>query len=148
MDTLTIKERSVRMRLVRSKDTMPELLVRRLVHSMGYRYRLHSNKLPGRPDLVFASQKRVIFVHGCFWHQHEGCRNSRIPKSRVTYWKPKFARNKQRDRDNKKLLESRGWRTLEVWECETRSNKELATRIKKFLQRKKKASTVKGTDGV
>jgi DNA mismatch endonuclease (patch repair protein) len=138
MDTLTTEERSVRMGLVRSKNTGPELMVRQLAHAMGYRYRLHSSKLPGKPDLVFASQRKVILVHGCFWHQHGGCRNSRIPKSRLNYWKPKFARNKQRDRANKAALEDQGWQVLEIWECETRNHKELALRIKKFLRRTKR----------
>lgn len=134
MDTLTIKERSYRMHLIRSKDTQPELTVRRLVYSMGYRYRLHSTKLPGKPDIVFSGQRKAIFVHGCFWHQHEGCRNSRIPKSRLRYWVPKLQRNKQRDETNQKTLKAQGWRVLLIWECQTKKPGPMAVRIKRFLK--------------
>src|SRR5438067_734701 len=106
MDTLTPVERSLRMSLIRSRNTKPELLVRKLVHSLGFRYRLHSKKLPGRPDLVFASKRKIILVHGCFWHQHPRCRGSRIPKSRLRYWRPKLSGNEQRDRANLKALKS------------------------------------------
>src|SRR4051794_27886636 len=104
IDILSPEERSKRMSLVRSKDTKPELFVRRLVHSMGYRYRLHGQKLPGRPDMVFSRRKRVIFVHGCFWHLHEGCPNNRVPKSRSDYWLPKLEGNKRRDERNQDQL--------------------------------------------
>src|SRR5205823_7075741 len=98
MDILTPSARSIRMGLIRSRNTGPEMAVRRLVHGMGYRYRLHDKDLPGRPDLVFKSKHKVIFVHGCFWHLHRNCWNCRPPKSRRSYWKPKLERNATRDR--------------------------------------------------
>src|SRR5216684_4116419 len=97
MDILSVNARSARMALIRSKNTQPELIVRRIVHGLGYRYRLHGSELPGKPDLVFASKRKVLFVQGCFWHQHPGCRFARRPKSRLEYWIPKLKRNRQRD---------------------------------------------------
>src|SRR3954453_9489446 len=97
MDRLTPERRSENMRRIKSKDMKPELLVRRLVFGLGYRYRLHRKDLPGKPDLVFPGRKKVIFVHGCFWHQHPDCREGRPPRSNITYWKPKLARNVERD---------------------------------------------------
>ena len=105
------------MQAVKSKDTGPELAVRRIMHKLGYRYRLHKKGLPGRPDLVFARRKKVIFVHGCFWHGHD-CRYGRPPESRRKYWLPKLERNRERDRENKAELESLGWKVLTVWECQ------------------------------
>lgn len=118
------------MSLVRSKNTKPEMVVRRLVHSLGYRYRLHNRKMPGAPDLVFPSRQAVIFVHGCFWHRHAKC--GRIPKSRLDYWLPKLERNKARDAENIKALRRDGWRVLVIWECQTR-DENLARRINAFL---------------
>ena len=118
------------MSLVRSKNTGPELAVRRLVHSLGYRYRLHRRDLPGVPDLVFPARRAVIFVHGCFWHRHANC--GRVPKSRLSYWLPKLNRNRTRDRRHVKALARDGWRTLVIWECEVR-DKKLARRISHFL---------------
>src|ERR1700737_2829184 len=109
------------MRRIRSKDTSPEMLVRRLVHGMGFRYRLHVQKLPGRPDLVLPRLKKIIQVHGCFWHQHTGCPHSHIPKSRIEYWRPKLTKNKQRDRNNDRALRKQGWEVLTLWECELKS---------------------------
>ncbi len=97
MDTLTPEQRSERMSRVRNKDTKPEMRVRRLVHALGYRYRLHDSRLPGRPDLVFKSRHKVIFVHGCFWHRHDRCELCRMPKSRLQFWKPKLKANRERD---------------------------------------------------
>jgi DNA mismatch endonuclease Vsr len=102
----------------RPRDTAPELLVRRMLHRMGYRFRLHRWDLPGRPDLVFPGRRVVIQVHGCFWHQHPGCRHARVPKSRQEYWGPKFVQNAERNRDNERRLAEMGWRVLVVWECE------------------------------
>ncbi len=133
MDTLTKAERSERMGRVRSKDTKPELRVRRLVHSLGYRFRLHGRDLPGTPDLVFPSRKKVIFVHGCFWHRHKGCPNSRWPKSKLDFWRPKLEANKQRDIKHKKQLTRQGWQYLIVWECEVTVDN-LEPRIVEFLQ--------------
>lgn len=119
---------------IRSKDTSPEMIVRRLVHSMGYRYRLHSPNLPGKPDLVLARLKCIVDVRGCFWHQHDGCVDSHIPKSRIEYWQPKLQRNRERDQTNLQLLRSLGWRVLVLWECEVTDSKRLAARLKKFLE--------------
>jgi len=134
MDTLSSSERSERMGRVRSKDTKPELRVRRLVHGLGYRYRLHGRALPGCPDLVFASRRRVVFVHGCFWHRHKGCPNCRLPKSRLDFWQPKLEANEKRDRRNRNRLRKLGWRVLVIWECETRDTKRLERRIRAFME--------------
>ena len=115
MDTLTRAQRSERMARIRSRNTGPELAVRRLVYSLGFRYRLHGTGLPGKPDLVFASRRKVIFVHGCFWHQHPGC--GRQPKSRLEFWTEKLFQNRERDLRNQRKLRSLGWRILIVWEC-------------------------------
>lgn len=133
LDNLTKEERSKCMRSVHSKDTQPEMLVRRLVHRMGYRYRLHRTDLPGRPDLVFGSRKKIIFVHGCFWHGH-ACDNRGVPKSRVSYWRSKFLRNIKRDNRALQQLGDLGWKCLVLWECELRDDK-LARRIARFLGR-------------
>ena len=135
MDTLTPKERSERMGRVRAKDTKPEMLVRRLVHSLGYRYRLHNRSLPGQPDLVFAKKRKVIFVHGCFWHRHdETCPLTRMPKSRLDFWEPKFEGNKLRDTVNQAKLLEMGWNFLIVWECQLRDLDDLANRVQSFLE--------------
>ncbi len=135
LDTLSALQRSELMSRVRSRDTKPEMRVRRLVHSMGYRYRLHARDLPGRPDLVFRPRRKVIFVHGCFWHQHVGCSRSGIPKSpeRRSYWKTKLTGNVLRDRRNEDALRTLDWSFLLVWECETKELDQLAEKIKAFL---------------
>lgn len=133
MDNLTPQERSRQMSLVRSKDTKPELLVRRLVHALGYRYRLHRKELPGQPDMVFSSRRKVIFIHGCFWHGHI-CSLGRMPKSRVSYWEPKINRNKERDKLTLRRLRALGWRYLVLWECRLRKNAELVKMISNFLE--------------
>src|SRR5271163_4386487 len=118
VDKLSAERRSANMRKIRSKNTAPELILRSLVHRLGYRFRLHRKDLPGKPDLVFPARRKVIFVHGCFWHQHPGCREGRVPGSRRDYWEPKLLRNQQRDATAKTALEERGWDVLTVWECE------------------------------
>ena len=118
---------------IRSQDTVPEMIVRRLVHSMGYRYRLHVVKLPGKPDLVFSRLKCVIEVRGCFWHQHRGCNGSRIPKTRLEYWGPKLERNQRRDEQNMVKLRDLGWHSCIVWECETKDTGKLSKRLARFL---------------
>lgn len=134
-DTLTIAERSERMRRVRGKDTKPELMVRRLVHRLGYRFRLHRKDLPGKPDLVFPGRRKVIFVHGCFWHRHPEptCPLARLPKSRLEFWLPKLEANRERDVRNLRSLESLGWQALVIWECETKDGSKLIDRIRGFL---------------
>ena len=133
VDTVSVARRSEIMSRVRNKDTRPELYVRRLIHNAGFRYRLHVSKLPGKPDLVFPGRKKVIFVHGCFWHSHGGCHNARIPKSRSDFWMSKLESNKERDERNVHALMDEGWEVLVIWECELR-DPELLNRIKDFLE--------------
>ena len=136
MDTISQSRRSENMRRIRSTDTVPEMAVRRMVHAMGYRYRLHPKALPGKPDMVFPSRRKAILVHGCFWHQHvaPGCRIVREPKSNQGYWVGKLARNKERDQDREAKLSALGWQTLAVWECEIRDNLDgVGRRIRAFL---------------
>jgi len=134
-DKLTPERRSKNMGNIRSKDTTPEMIVRKLTHSLGYRFRLHRKDLPGKPDLVFPSKKKIIFVHGCFWHQHDdpNCKISRLPKSRIDYWVPKLQKNVERDKEHQKVLASQGWTVLVIWECEVRDTDKLAKKICKFL---------------
>ena len=133
MDTLTKSERSARMALVRSKGTAVELAARRIVHGLGYRYRLHGADLPGKPDMVLPSRRAVIFVHGCFWHRHPRCRLARLPKSRLDFWVPKLEANRARDVRNLRRLRRAGWRPLVIWECELSDPAGLKLRIKRFL---------------
>lgn len=128
------EERSRIMRAVKDRDTVPELMVRRMVHNMGYRYRLHRKDLPGKPDLVFTSRSKVIFVHGCFWHGHDCKRGARMPKSNIDYWKPKLERNVERDKQHIKALTNDGWDVLIVWECETKDLATLEQRLVSFLE--------------
>jgi DNA mismatch endonuclease, patch repair protein len=132
-DPLSPEERSQRMSLVRMKDTKPELAVRHMVSSLGYRYRLHSRILPGTPDLVFPGRRKVIFVHGCFWHRHTGCVLARLPKSRPEFWVPKLEGNKQRDQRNKRALAKEGWKVLTIWECQVKDTARLQSTIRRFL---------------
>jgi len=133
MDTVSPGERSRIMARVRSHATAPEKIVRKLVYSMGYRYRLNRRDLPGCPDLTITSRRKVIFVHGCFWHQHSCTRGARVPSSRVEYWGPKLARNRQRDAVNLRRLKNLGWSPVVIWECELkhpgRVEKKLRTRL-------------------
>ena len=134
-DKLTKDRRSANMAAIRSKDMKPELIVRRLVHAMGYRYRLHRKGLPGKPDLAFGPKRKVIFVHGCFWHQHDkaDCLDGRLPKSNTGYWGPKLQRNAERDQRNLAELSKLGWDALVIWECETKDSDALRRRLRKFL---------------
>ena len=135
-DTLTRVKRSERMGRIQNKDTKPEMRIRKIVHGMGYRYRLHKANLPGKPDLVFAGRRKVIFVHGCFWHRHPdpSCSLARLPKSKLDFWIPKLEANRQRDEANVRELEQAGWDVLTIWECQLRNEKELKSRIQVFLQ--------------
>ncbi|MBK8184055.1 MAG: DNA mismatch endonuclease Vsr [Candidatus Competibacteraceae bacterium] len=134
-DTLTPSARSERMGRIRNRDTGPEMRVRRLAHGMGYRYRLYRADLPGKPDLVFPSRRKIIFVHGCFWHRHPdaGCTLARLPKSRLDFWRPKLEGNRARDLENQKKLIENGWRVLVVWECELRDAGRLERTLRGFL---------------
>jgi DNA mismatch endonuclease (patch repair protein) len=135
VDGIAPDRRSENMRRIRSMGMKPEMLVRRLVHRMGYRFRLHAKDLPGKPDLVFRSRKKVIFVHGCFWHQHQTvkCPISRRPQSNPGYWGAKLARNVERDAEHLAALRKAGWKVLVVWECETENGQVLEKRLRKFL---------------
>ncbi len=135
-DSLTSRERSERMRRVRSKNTKPEMAVRRLLHALGYRYRLHVADIPGRPDIVFRKRRKVIFVHGCFWHRHDdpACKLARLPKSRLDFWLPKLNANRERDRQTRNRLLKEGWKILVVWECELRDKEQLRNKLVRFLE--------------
>jgi DNA mismatch endonuclease (patch repair protein) len=118
---------------IRGKNTRPEMVVRRLVFSLGLRYRLHRRDLPGTPDMVFAKRRKVIFVHGCYWHRHAGCKFARLPKSHLDFWLPKLQSNVERDARNIIALEQSGWRVLTLWECELSDIGRLRKRICEFL---------------
>jgi DNA mismatch endonuclease (patch repair protein) len=133
MDVHSPEIRSFNMSRIRGKGTKPEMIVRRMVHRMGYRYRLHGRKLPGRPDLVFAARKKVIFVHGCFWHRHTCKFGQPVPQTRSAFWAEKFSGNVRRDRENVKKLKADGWNVLTLWECEISHLNTLARRIRSFL---------------
>ena len=121
------------MRRVRSSNTAPELLVRKLLHRSGYRFKLYGNNLPGNPDIVLPKYKTVVLVHGCFWHRHKRCSEAAMPKSNVPYWEGKFARNEKRDRRIKRDLKRLGWRVITVWECQTRNPVRLLAKLKREL---------------
>lgn len=131
-DTRSPEQRRRIMQAVKSKDTTPEWIVRRLLHRLGYRYRLHVRTLPGKPDLVFPSRRKIVFVHGCFWHGH-GCRIGQPPKSRLDYWLPKLDANKARDERKQAQLEAQGWSVLVIWQCETKDPDVLEARLRQFL---------------
>lgn len=137
VDTLTPEERSRHMARIRGKDTKPEMVVRSISHRLGYRHRLGGCGLPGRPDLVYPRLGAVVFVHGCFWHQHQSsrCGAARIPKSNTAYWAEKLAANRARDARAVRRLRRWGWRVLVVWECETRHPERVARRLARFLGR-------------
>jgi DNA mismatch endonuclease (patch repair protein) len=130
----TAESRSRIMRAIKSCDTAPELTVRRLVHRMGYRFRLHRKDLPGKPDLVFQGRRKAIFVHGCFWHGHDCPRGARVPKQNRRYWLGKIAGNRTRDHKNIEQLTEAGWTPLIVWECDLWNEKELKAQVRKFLK--------------
>lgn len=126
-------DRSANMRAIRSKGMRPELAVRSLAHKLGYRFRLHRKDLPGKPDLVFPSRRKIIFVHGCFWHSHHGCKSAHTPKTNVDYWLPKLQRNQVRDAKNTEALAVTGWKSLVIWECEIKDEKQIRREIRHFL---------------
>ena len=126
------------MQAVKSKNTAPELIVRRFLHARGFRYRLHRKDLPGCPDLVFPSRRKVIFIHGCFWHGHDCARGARMPKTNAEYWAAKIGRNRARDAEHLKMLRSDGWRTLVLWECELRKPR-YQRRLAGFLEKENPA---------
>lgn len=136
VDTVSAEERSRIMSKIKAKDTEPEMAVRRILHRLGYRYRLHRPDLPGRPDLTFSSRHKVIFVNGCFWHNHQGCVLARIPSSNRDYWQTKFEKNRSRDRRNLTLLKREGWTPLTIWECELSDPEALTKKLIAFLESK------------
>jgi DNA mismatch endonuclease (patch repair protein) len=131
-DRVSVKKRSEIMSRVGKKNTAPEMTVRRLLHRMGFRFRLHEKRLPGCPDIVFRSRKKVIFVHGCFWHGHK-CRNGNLPKSNIDFWQNKIHRNRKRDAVSIKALRQLGWQTLVVWSCGLKNESKLAETFDDFL---------------
>ncbi|MEZ2224545.1 very short patch repair endonuclease [Rhizobium sp. RCC_161_2] len=131
-DTRTPEQRRRIMQSVRQKDTGPEMAIRRALHRLGYRFRIHQKGLPGRPDIVFSARKKVIFVHGCFWHGHD-CNKGRLPKTRNEYWKPKIDANKARDERTINELRIAGWESLVVWQCEMKSVEQVLGNIVTFL---------------
>jgi DNA mismatch endonuclease (patch repair protein) len=135
MDSLTPEQRSERMSRVKNRGSKAERLVQSLVHGLGYRFRLHGAKLPGKPDLVFAGRRKVIFVHGCFWHRHPdpNCGLARLPKSRQDFWVPKLEGNRLRDLRTQDELAALGWESLTLWECELRDTTSLRNKIRTFL---------------
>ncbi|ABY96439.1 DNA mismatch endonuclease Vsr [Pseudomonas sp. SbB1] len=133
MDRLSVEQRSWLMSRIKGKNTTPELIVRKLVYGMGYRYRLHLKYLQGRPDLTFLRRKKVIFVNGCFWHGHPNCRYGRLPKTRLEYWQEKIEKNKRRDTENIHALQADGWQVLTVWQCELRNLEQLREKLQNFI---------------
>lgn len=133
VDRLDSEARSDNMRRIRSGGTAPEIAVRRCARALGYGFRLHRRDLPGKPDLAFIGRRKVIFVHGCFWHQHTGCAGGRIPKSNSDYWVPKLTRNVERDAAHVAALEAMGWNALIVWACELKDPAAVGARLKGFL---------------
>lgn len=127
-------KRSWIMSRIRSRNTGPEVLVRSLIHRMGYRFRLHHRKLPGHPDIVLARHRKVVFVNGCFWHGHENCRRSKLPSTNADFWSSKIARNKERDAEAMRMLSALGWRTLVIWQCETRDRQKLLETLTAFFE--------------
>lgn len=121
------------MRSVKRKNTKPELVVRRLLHAAGYRFRANCSEITGTPDLVFTKRKKVIFIHGCFWHRHPGCPRSSMPKTNVPFWEAKFHRNRERDEVVRRTLQNEGWAVLIVWECEVKKDELLLERLRIFL---------------
>jgi DNA mismatch endonuclease (patch repair protein) len=130
-------QRSALMARVRSKDSKPELVVRKLAHRLGYRFRLHRRDLPGTPDLVFPRFRKVVFVHGCFWHRHRGCARTTNPKTRSAFWSEKFEQNIKRDAIKHKQLKALGWEVLVIWECETFDDHKVSKRLDAFLSRRR-----------
>jgi DNA mismatch endonuclease, patch repair protein len=131
------------MQSVGQKHTGPEMVVRRVAHGLGYRFRLHVSELAGRPDLAFVGRRKAIFVNGCFWHGHGGCSKGRLPKTRLEYWAPKIERNKQRDADSVSQLERDGWAVMTIWQCETRDPEAISVRLRAFLDSPENRSTAK-----
>lgn len=134
-DRLTKERRSWNMSQIRGKDTTPEKRVRSMLHRMGYRFRIHRNDLPGKPDIVFVKRRIVIFVHGCFWHRHPGCKNCTNPTNNSRFWLEKLEGNATRDQTNRKALQRLGWKSYVIWECQTEEERQLEKTLGRFLQK-------------
>ncbi|MBI5805395.1 DNA mismatch endonuclease Vsr [candidate division TA06 bacterium] len=132
-DRLLKSQRSENMRRICSKNTKPELIVRRLLYSMGYRFKSNDNSLPGKPDITIKKHKIAVFIHGCFWHQHKKCNEGRIPKTKINYWKPKLEANVKRDKQNASALKKQGWKVLKLWECEIQNENAAKDKVVKFM---------------
>ncbi|MET1111887.1 MAG: very short patch repair endonuclease [Allosphingosinicella sp.] len=152
MDHISPQQRSQLMSRIRGKDTKPEMTLRRALHALGYRYRVHQRGLPGQPDIVFARRKKVIWVHGCFWHWHDetSCSIAKLPKSRTEFWEAKFLRNRQRDQRQAREMEALGWSAMIVWECQLASShlKDTLAKVEKFLGEPSLAKPKRGQTGV
>ena len=135
IDIVNRRRRSEMMAGIKGRDTAPEIAVRCIAHKLGFRFRLHRKELPGRPDLVFPKHRLAVFVHGCFWHRHGGCRYAYTPKSRVAFWTEKFAGNIARDKRNEEALHDLGWKVLVIWECETRDDETVRRRLEDSIER-------------
>jgi len=135
VDNLSKEQRQENMRRIRSKNTTPEKVVRSLLHKLGFRFRLHRNEMPGKPDIVLPKYKTAIFVHGCFWHRHTGCKRATFPKSNVEYWLEKFKKNVRRDKRNRMDLENTGWKFVLIWECEIKDIEKLKRKLIKSILR-------------
>lgn len=135
-DRISPEHRSWNMSRIRNRDTRPEMIVRSLLHRMGYRFRLHKKDLPGKPDIVLPKYKTVIFVHGCFWHRHKGCKYAYTPKSRTEFWNTKFEKNIARDKQVRKELKKLGWKVIVVWECEVKDTEKLYKKLNRDLEKK------------
>lgn len=132
-DVVTPEQRSKNMSKIKGKNTKPEMIVRSACYELGLRYRLHRKDLPGTPDLVFSKHRLCLFVHGCFWHRHPGCKYAYTPKSRLDFWLPKLAKNIERDTKARQALEAAGWRVSIIWECQTKNRDALRTEIQKMI---------------
>lgn len=132
-DILTKEKRSWNMSRIRSEDTKPEIAVRQVLHGMGYRFRLHNQNLPGKPDIILPKHKTVIFVHGCFWHRHLGCKYAYNPKSRVEFWRKKFEANVKRDKAVTKELSQLGWKQIVLWECRIKNKDQITKKLKSLI---------------
>jgi DNA mismatch endonuclease (patch repair protein) len=137
VDTISAERRSWNMSRIKGRDTAPERQLRSLLHRSGFRFRLHDRRLPGRPDIILPKYRTAVFVHGCFWHRHEGCRYATTPSTRPDFWHEKFEGNVRRDADNRTALENAGWNVLTVWECELKSDAEsVLARLRTQIRRR------------
>lgn len=133
MDNLTKEQRKLCMSRIRSKDTQPEKVVRKILTRLGFRYRLHNSKLPGKPDIIISKIKTIFFINGCFWHQHKGCKKQAMPKANIKYWKNKLERNVDKQKEDIRKLKSDGWKVYIIWECQTKNEENLTKKIQKIL---------------